>query len=84
MGSKVNQERQPDRLHRMSFNIPIDMAREMTKICNERGVTITSFGATAIELAIKQYKLEKLQYLEVENKLKSLEEGVEKQLALTA
>lgn len=83
MGSKVNQERQPDKLHRMSFNIPLQMAKEMIKICNERGVTITSFGATAIELAIKQHKFEKLQYLEVENKLKNLEEGVKK-IALTA
>ncbi len=83
MAGKPNPERQPSKLHRMTFNIPQEMAKEMIAICNEKGMAITSFGANSIEAAIKQYKIEKLQYLEVTSRLKSLE-AAEKHLALTA
>lgn len=83
MAGKPNPERQPSKLHRMTFNIPQEMAKEMIAICNEKGMAITSFGAYSIEAAIKQYKIEKLEYLEINSKLKSLE-AAQKHLAYSA
>lgn len=60
-------------LYKTSINIPIDLGAEMHKACEEMGINITSFGTIAIKEAVLKYKREKVEYLELQTRLKTLE-----------